>query len=407
MEDDSLQNTSSSSTPDLWTLKWLQLHRRSLLDVLQNFVPIILDYLVERGCIDPVRSDVYQEILSDTTVPVHKARKLIDWLATQPPDVFWTFQHAIRQDCLQTEAVQRLAVSDKDMRELVELVERMSPSERLGLTCGRSVLKTREELRKSYRARDKLLMSAGLAKGKTMPMDKIMVNVCLLSSEEMTQMKKAFKDPSFSSHQDQERCEYLFSTFLQRQPSLLSLEEVFKAKQEGEEDPDKVVASGGAGCGKSVCFTRKAPYEWAFGRLWQHFALLFCLELRDKSVWQAKTLPELLKLAQLGLRPEEQEEIRQFITNHPDQVVIVCDGLDEGSVDESSLLWSLLQGNCMGIPSNLRIVVTTRPCIAAGELTQSTGYRGVEVVGFTKEDVDVFARKYLGEEFWQDVDVTP
>ena len=396
-EDDPGKDTSSSSTPNLWMLKWLQLRHQSLLDGMQNAVPKILDYLVDKGKIDLLRSEVYQVIMLDTTVPLQKAQKLLAWLATQPPDVFWTFQHAIRQDSLQTEAVHRLAVSDKEMRDLMERVKSMSLPERLDLMSCPGVLKAREELRKTYRSRDKLLMSAGLAKGKMMTMDKILVNVCLLSSEEA---KKAFEKPSFSSHRDQERCEYLFSKILEDQPSLLSLEEVFKAKEDGEEDPDKIVASGGAGCGKSVCFTRKAPYDWATGELWQQFALLYCLELRDKSLWQAKTLADLLKLAQLGLSSEEQEEVHQFITSHPDKVVIVCDGLDEGSVDEfkGSLMWSLLQGKCVGIPSSLRLVVTTRPCSTAGEMLQSTSYRGVEVVGFTKEDVSAFARKYLGHE---------
>ena len=61
----------------------------------------------------------------------------------------------------------------------------------------------------------------------------------------MTQLKKASGEPSyaFSSHQDRKRCEYLFSRILENQLSFLILEEVFKAKQQGEEDPDKVVAS--------------------------------------------------------------------------------------------------------------------------------------------------------------------
>ena len=364
---------------------------------MQNVVPKVLDHLVDKGKIDPLRSEVYQEIMLDTTPPVQKARKLLDWLATQPPDVFWTFQHAIRQDCLQTEAVHRLAVSDKEMRDLMERVKNMSLPERLDLMSCRGVIKAREQLRKTYLSRDKLLMSAGLAKGKTMTMDKILVNVCLLSAEEA---KKAFDKPSFSSYEDRELYDYLFKKILQGQPSFLSLEEVFKAKREGEEDPDKVMASGGAGCGKSVCFTHKAPYDWANGELWQQFALLFCLELRDKSVWQAKTLPELLKLPQLNLNAKEQEDVVEFIISHPDKVVIVCDGLDEGSVDEfkGSFMWSLLQGKCVGIPSSLRLVVTTRPCSAARDILQSTSYRGVEVVGFTKEDVAAFARKYLGDE---------
>ena len=394
MEDDSGQDTSSSKTPDLWMLRWLQLYRKRLLDGMQNVVPIILDYLVDKGKIDPLR-DVYQEIMLDTTAPVQKARKLLDWLATQPPAVFWSFQHAIREDRLQTEAVHGLAVSDKEMRELRERVNDMSLPEKLNLMSCRSVLKAREELQKFYRSRDKLLMSAGLAKGKTMSMDKILVNVCLLSSEEV---KKAFENPSFSSRLDQERSEYLLSKLVQNRSQSLDLEDVFKAKDDGQDDPNKVVATGGAGCGKSVCFTRKAPFEWACGTLWKQFALLFCLELRDKSIWQAKTLTDLLNFGALGLTPEEQEEVRQFITNHPDKVVIVCDGLDEGSIDESSLLWHLLRGSCAGIPSSLRVVVTARPCKAAGNISQSISYRGVEVVGFTEEDVAFFARKYLGRD---------
>ena len=394
MEDDSGQDTSvCSKTPDLWMLRWLQLYRKRLLDGMQNVVPIILDYLVDKGKIDPLR-DVYQEIMLDTTPPVQKARKLLDWLATQPPEVFWSFQHAIRQDRLQTEVVHGLAVSDKEMRELRERVNDMSLPEKLNLMSCRSVLKAREELQKFYRSRDKLLMSAGLAKGKTMPMDKILVNVCLLSSEEV---KKVFEKPSFSSRQDQERSEYLLSKLVQNRSQSLDLEDVFKAKHDGQDDLNKVVATGGAGCGKSVCFTRKAPYEWACGKLWKQFALLFCLELRDKNVWKAKTLADLLGLAELHLSTREQDEIVQFITNHPDKVAIVCDGLDEGSINESSLLWRLLQGKCVGILSSLRIVVTTRPCKAAGDISQSISYRGVEIVGFTEEDVALFARKYLGQ----------
>ena len=120
-------------------------------------------------------------------------------------------------------------------------------------------------------------MSTGLAKDKTMTNqdDKILVNVCLLSLDEVD---KAFEKPSFSSHQDQKRCENVFSKILQRQSSLLSLEEVFKEKQEGEKDPHKVVASGGAGCGKSVCFARRCmtgPLENCGSSFLSCFALSF------------------------------------------------------------------------------------------------------------------------------------
>ena len=49
MEDNSGNEKSPSSTPDLWMLKWLQLRHQSLLDGMQNAVPKILDYLVDKG----------------------------------------------------------------------------------------------------------------------------------------------------------------------------------------------------------------------------------------------------------------------------------------------------------------------------------------------------------------------
>ena len=47
------------------------------------------------------------------------------------------------------------------MRDLMERVKNMSLPERLDLMNCRGVLNAREQLRNTYRSRDKLLMSAG------------------------------------------------------------------------------------------------------------------------------------------------------------------------------------------------------------------------------------------------------
>ena len=91
---------------------------------MQNSVQFFVDYLLEKEHMHDLRSNVYQQIRLDTTTPLEKARKLFDWLSTQPPAVFWTFQQALRQDNLKSEAVHRCAMSDEEMKELVEVSRR-------------------------------------------------------------------------------------------------------------------------------------------------------------------------------------------------------------------------------------------------------------------------------------------
>ena len=129
-----------------------------------------------------------------STVLCQKARKLLDWLAAQPPAVFWAFQQAIRRSDLPEGAVDGLVVSDKEMREMVELVNDIPLSEKLALMSCRSVLKAREELKFYTESRDEVVR-AGLAMGKTVPMDKSWSTFCLLYAEEV---KKVFDKSSFS-----------------------------------------------------------------------------------------------------------------------------------------------------------------------------------------------------------------
>ena len=71
------------------------------------------------------------------------------------------------------------------------------------------------------------------------------------------------------------------------------------------------------------------------------------------------------------------------------------DGLDEGSVDKDSFLWSVLCGECL---PGLRIVVTSRPCAAVTDLSQDGAIdRHLQLFGFNKESVHAFVIKYLGE----------
>ena len=406
--DEGVGRSSPSPLPklDLWMLKWLQVHRPDLEIGIQSIVIEVLTYLVQKGRIDPIQSAVYQEIESSATVPVQKARKLLDWLRAQSPVVFWAFQQAIVHSSLPHEAKRALVATRKETREMMSRVEAMSLSDKLSLRYSESVLKARERMQRFYSSRDQLHLCAGFGKGKTLPMEQVAVNVCLLSEGEARAAFGGRGNPSLEScFNDTQVCStYLFSKALQSQASLLSLERLITGEEGGCVE-DNTLALGGAGCGKSVCFTRKAPYEWALGRLWTKIApsVLFCLDLRDKNVWQATTIPELLKFSELGLSQREQDEVLEFISTHPRQIILVCDGLDEASVNQNSLLWRVLTNTCLGIPASLRVIVSTRPCESAetvGTLCHSSGfkYKKVEVAGFTQGDIELFTVKYLGQD---------
>ena len=382
-------------------VKWLQLRRQALVAGIQDIVPEVLDHLVQQGHIDPLQSLTYQEIVSDATVPVRKARTLLDWLSQRTSVVFWAFQQAIIKSDLPSGAKQELLVTERAAKGVMEVVDGMPSSELASLACGGAVLKAREELQSFYRSRSKLRLTSGFSKGKTVSMDKLKVSVCLLSEENA---KRAFKSDHGANRmsgvgENQRRSHYLYTHLLEDDTSLLCLDSIVESRDEDEDD-DKTLALGGAGCGKTVCFTRKAPHEWALGRLWRTIVLLFCLDLRDPAVWKAKTVIDLLKLVELGLDSNEQEEVRQFIKEHPSQVLLVCDSLDESNAETDSLLWRVITGKCAGAPANLRVIVTTRPCAKANLLSakRDHGYRRVEVAGFTKEDVEIFALQYLGRE---------
>ena len=386
----------------LWQLKWLQVHRPRLLLVIQSIVPEILDQLVSKGDIDPLESRCYQQIMSEHTVAIDKARRLLDWLLGQPPGVFWHLQEALGS-LLSPDVAAEFVVGERDLRTLTEMTERLSLSERTCLTFGEAVRKARDKLVRFYRMASEQPIVDCRARGRKersrMSLEEMFVNISILSAVELGEL---FRRWSFGTHEEQRRAESFFGDRSVSTATVVALGNLFKAEERegGEEneevlDPERVLAAGGAGCGKSVCFTRKAPHDWATGKLWQQFALFFCLKLRDKSVWKAKTVAELLKLAHLGLNEHEQGEVVAFVEQHPEHVVVVCDGLDEANIEENSLVWELLQRSCPLLPPSLRVILTTRPCEIAGILPMDCFDRRVELTGFTRENIEEFARKFF------------
>ena len=146
--------------------------------------------------------------------------------------------------------------------------------------------------------------------------------------------------------------EVLANAFVARQVNLCDL-------WQPEHGGKKADAVGTAGLGKMRSFTLKATHEWCRGGIWEGLALVRSIRCRDKSVWRIGTVSELFRLRELGLSAAEEREVEAFITDHSEQVALVCDGLDEGSVDKNSFLWRILCGECL---PGLRLIVTAPPC---------------------------------------------
>ena len=284
------------------------------------------------------------------------------------------------------------AISDETECELIRRVDVMTVSEKCSLIHGgEAVMEVRQKQQRFYLSKSDIPVAPGLARegGKRMSLDNMVVNICILSAEVLERLVD--QSSEFGSLGDQ-RSEYLF----ENASPMLELRDVFEVRVAGERKPTWVLAAGGVGCGKSVCFICKAPYNWACGKLWPQFALFFCVTLQDETVWKAQSLAELLKLDHLGLDKQQKEEVMAFIERYPERVLLVCDGLDEGNATKGSFLWSLLERSCAATPDSLHVLVTTRPCQASGELSKTACFdRRVELTGFTRAHVSAFVENYL------------
>ena len=335
---------------------------------------------------DPSLDEAYQVIVSQHTVPVQKARCLIDFLRRKPPETFDHFQSALDElGCGE------LSASKKDVKKLEAELSSLPEFERLSTFFPASVERTRNLLKTSYvKAAESVHVLEGLSRsveGSLKELEEIFVNIGLVSSDDVKKLCSEWtgKDGGVEA--------VLANALEARQVSLCDL---WRARQGSEKEPDKILALGTAGSGKTLAFTIKATYEWCGGRFWEQMALLRTIRCRDKSVWRAGTVSELFRLRELGLSISEEKEVEAFITEHPGQVVLVCDGLDEGSVDKGHVPVACSLGEGL---AGLRIIVTSRPCAAVTDLSQDGAIdRHIQLFGFNTRSVQAFVVKYLGKE---------
>ena len=150
-----------------------------------------------------------------------------------------------------------------------------------------------------------------------------------------------------------------------------------------------LVVQGVPGIGKST-FAWKFCRKWAKGKIYQQYDLVVLLRMRDTRVREATKLHDLFF--------SEDEEFpkqvaKDIISREGKSTLLIMEGLDElpaSCLADGTLLSNLLQG--LSLPE-VTIMVTTRPW-AVQMLTEKCGdqiSRLVEILGFTKEDIQRYA----------------
>ncbi|XP_076143041.1 nucleotide-binding oligomerization domain-containing protein 2 isoform X1 [Alosa pseudoharengus] len=184
----------------------------------------------------------------------------------------------------------------------------------------------------------------------------------------------------------------------------LNLEDVVGRVGTLNKEADTVLVSGEAGCGKST-FLQRLHLLWARKAALHDYLLLFPFSCRKLNTEERElSLKELLFL-HCCWPDSHQDELFQFILDHPHLVLFTFDGLDEFkqtfSDDQrhccptqpakvSVLFFNLLQGSLM---KGVQKLVTSRTEAVPPTLRK---YLCKEVLlkGFSTDGIDCFVRKH-------------
>ncbi|XP_078213807.1 nucleotide-binding oligomerization domain-containing protein 2 isoform X4 [Callithrix jacchus] len=189
----------------------------------------------------------------------------------------------------------------------------------------------------------------------------------------------------------------------QKSPATLGLEELFSTPSHLSDDADTVLVVGEAGSGKSTLLQR-LHLLWAAGRDFQEFLFVFPFSCRQLQCVVKPLSVQMLLFEHCCWPDVDQQDIFQFLLDHPDRVLLTFDGFDEfkfrfsdrerhcSPTDPTSvqtLLFNLLQGNLL---KNARKVVTSRPAAVSAFLRK---YIRTEFIlkGFSEEGIELYLRK--------------
>ncbi|XP_072915083.1 NACHT, LRR and PYD domains-containing protein 3-like isoform X2 [Hemitrygon akajei] len=156
--------------------------------------------------------------------------------------------------------------------------------------------------------------------------------------------------------------------------------------------------AGVAGIGKTT-MVQRIVYDWAIGRIYQHFQFVFCFKFRDLNNTGCKTTLKNLILDQYPYFGSTLEEVWK----NPEGLLFIFDGLDEFKYtidfadsqsqhmcldpeswcdNASDIVYSLIQGKLL---PGCSVLVTTRPTALHLLEKAEIGVRA-EILGFVGEE---------------------
>ena len=152
-----------------------------------------------------------------------------------------------------------------------------------------------------------------------------------------------------------------------------------------------ILVEGSPGIGKTM-LSWELCRQWAEGKMLQDKDIVLMLQLRSKSVRQAKSLADLFHHDSDNVK---QDVLEHIASNNGRGVFLVLEGYDELTENqrtEDSILNKLLIGDCLPKAS---IMVTSRPLASDSlcpEFRESVDQH-IEVLGFNDEDIKLYVEK--------------
>ncbi len=157
----------------------------------------------------------------------------------------------------------------------------------------------------------------------------------------------------------------------------------------------RILVQGAPGVGKTT-MALEICRRWKDGDLLSEYSLVVLLRMRDTRVQEAKSINELFYHCDPGLQEAVSNRVA---TTKGKGVLFIIEGFDElpDECQRHSIFAEMIKGTTM---ERAAVMVTTRPSaskIAASKLPKGS-VQHVEVVGFTREQIDMYVREIISNE---------